>query len=346
MVRRQPILEARLPRPVKSFLQWYERHVLKVDGATFPIDRPVFLLGMPRSGTTMLQDILCSHPEIAFINNTMSLFPDCFCVIEHYRRRLRLDFESDRYLADSVSVSASSPSDAINMWGRWFRLDMYDLSYRPRSTADFPEAVIETIYALIRRVLWCYRGERTRFFNKALAVMPYVDILPHIFPNARFVHIIRDARATANSMLKLYRTEVEHQRKTGAARQDPVHGEQVFVSYPRFPRLPEYQARFGLDDIRTTANLWNDEVTYVDSVRDKLDHFCEVRYEDILASPAKELGRVLEFCGLAPIDRSGDAFAKKLRKIGVLRHSNRYDHFQLVEDICASNMRKHGYAVS
>ena len=55
----------RRPRLEEWFLKWYERRVLRVDARNIAIDRPIFLVGLPRSGTTMLQDILCSHPGIA-----------------------------------------------------------------------------------------------------------------------------------------------------------------------------------------------------------------------------------------------------------------------------------------
>lgn len=341
--RRQPICPAALPRGLVRSLQWYEKRVLKVDEGTGAVDRPILLLGMPRSGTTMLQDLLCSHPQVAYINNTMNLFPDCFCAIEHWRQKLRLDFEGDRYLSDSVSVSASSPSDAVAMWGTWFKLDVYDLRYCPRTMADFPPPAIDEIHSLLRRVLWCYHGERTRFFNKLLAVMPYIHLVRQIFPGARFVHIIRDARNTANSMLKLCRTEIEHQKQMGLGRRDPVKGVQYFISYPRFEKLSEYVAEFGLDDIRTTAHLWNDEMTYIDSIRGEIPHFYEVRYEDIVASPEREIAKLLEFCELSPLDGTCGALRKKIADVGVLRHSNRYGEFPVVEKICGENLRKHGY---
>ncbi len=342
--QRQPILPSQLPRPVLGFLRWYEKHVLKVDDAAKPPDRPVFLLGMPRSGTTMLQDILCSHPQIGYINNTMNFFPDSFCFIDHYRRKLGLDFEGDRYLADSVTVTAGSPSDAVSMWCKWFHVDVYDLFYAPRTMADFPPELINEIHSVVSKVMWCYSGGRTRFFNKLLAVMPYIENVRDIFPGARFVHIIRDARNTANSMLKLYRTEVQHQKDMDLVHRDPVKGDQFFVSYPRLPKLASYISQFGLDDIRTTAHLWNDEVTYIDSIRGAIPNFYEVRYEDIVAGPEREISRLLEFCELSPLDDSCGAIWKKIREVGTLRHSNKYENFSMVEEICAENMRKHGYA--
>ena len=36
---------------------------------------------------------------------------------------------------------------------------------------------------------------------------------------------------------------------------------------------------------------------------------------------------------------------KKIRDVGVLRHSNRYGNFTTVEQICGENLRKHGYSL-
>jgi hypothetical protein len=337
--REQSFHPAKLPPLLERFLRWYERVVLSVDTTKIRVDRPIFLIGMPRSGTTMLQDLLCSHPDVAYVNNAMNRFPTTFCAVEHCRRRLKLDFEGERYLADSVRVSAGSPSDAIAFWVEWFKLDPFSLEYRHVRSADFTPVEVERIYETIRKVIWCHGDPTKRFFDKLLAPLPHLEVVRDLFPDAKFVHIIRDARLTANSMVKLCRLEIERQRRHKI---DAGH-EQSVVPYPRFPRLAEYVRRYGAEDVRTTAHLWNDAITYVDSVRATLPHFHEVRCEDILRDPRGEVGRILEFCELAPVSEKTASFWSKIGEVGSVHHTNKYQGFEVIEEICRDNMRKHGY---
>jgi hypothetical protein len=337
--REQPFHAASLPRFVEKFLQWYELAVLRIDTVGIRVDRPIFLIGLPRSGTTMLQDLLCAHPDVAFVNNTMNRFPTTFCAIEHFRRRLKLDFVGERYLADSVMVSASSSSDAIAFWGEWFKLDPFSVEYSPLRTADFTPADVERIHETIRKVIWCNGDRSKRFFNKLLAPLPHLDVVRDLFPDAKFLHIIRDARFTASSMVKLCRKEIERQKRFRLA----VGAEAVFVPYPRFPRLAEYVQSYGADAVRTTAHVWNDAITYLDGLRPSLPHFHEVRFEDILADPRGAVGRLLDFCELAPVTEDQHSFWSKIAEVGTVHHTNRYEEFEVVTEICGDNMRKYGY---
>lgn len=343
IAHQQPILAGRFPAPIMAFLRWYERVVLRPDIRLHRVDRPIFLLGLPRSGTTMLQDVLCRHPEIAYINNTMNRFPDVFCATDDIRKRLHLNFEIERYLADSVPVSPDGPSDALSFWCEWFRMDPFSLEHRELGPDDFSAADRAGIHETIAKVIWCYGDQRKRFFNKVIQCTTYIHALLELFPDARLLYIIRDPRMTANSMVKLCRLEIEHQREFKFHRIDPEKGEQYFIPYPRLPRLQEYAASFGLDDLRTTAHVWQDVVDLVDEAREGLPYFHEVRYEDLLDDPEGALGRILEFCELSIVPRDNEFYWGKVRRIGTIHHERSYGDFHVVEQICGEGMARHGY---
>jgi hypothetical protein len=340
LARSQPLSPVELPRPLERFLEWYERAFLRVDVSRVKIDRPIFLLGTPRSGTTMLQDILCSHESVGYVNNTMHRFPTRFCAVEHCRRLLGLDFEAERYLSDSVRVSAGSPSDTVGLWAEWFGVDPYSLKYTELGIGDLPAGRVERMKDTIRRAIWCYGEPYRRFFSKLLAVLPYTHLIRDLFPDARFIHILRDARFTANSMVKHCRLELEHQRTYFNGGKDGVG---LFVPYPRFPRLTAYVEEFGLEDYRTTAHLWNDIVAYLDDVKATIPHYYEVRFEDLTAAPAERFAEILDFCELPAVPSSNTAFWDKIRSVGHVSHTNRYSNFEQIQEICRANLQKHGY---
>lgn len=291
----------------------------------------------------MLQDTLCRHPQIAYIDNSMNRFPDVFCATDHFRKLLRLDFEVERYLADSVPVSPASPSDAVSFWSNWFRMDPFSMEYQEVTPADFSTEDRAGIDETIRKVLWCYGDPSKRFFNKVIPLSTYVDTLQDLFPDARIIHIVRDPRMTANSMVKLCKLEIEHQKEFKLYRLDPEKGEEYFIPYPRFPRLPEYVAEYGLTDLRTTAHIWQEVVNRVEESRPRVPHFYEVRYEDLLEEPRAELARLLEFCELPEVPEDNDHYWGKVNTIGSIKHKREYKDFGIVEEICSDGMQRFGY---
>jgi hypothetical protein len=339
----QPIVDKPFSALVVAFLDWYERKVLKVDIRGIDVDRPIFLVGLPRSGTTMIQDILCAHESVAYLTNAMQRHPRHLCAVEDIRRRLKLDFETDRFLGDSVRVSPGSPSDATALWAKWFDVDPFSLEYRERKTSDFSEETIADMKDTIRRITWFFGGRNKRFFSKLLVLFPHLSLVNELFPDAKLIHMVRDPRLTANSMLKLYRRFHDHQKGLGKQQRDKRAEGRIFIPYPRFPGLKSYAEAYGVDDIRTTAHLWNEAIDTIDAVRNQMGSFCEVRYEDVLSEPRATVQQILDFCELPPARPGTTPFWEKLSQIGELHHANRYNQFEKVEEICGEKMGRFGY---
>src|SRR5205085_2102428 len=116
-----------------------------------------------------------------------------------------------------------------------------------------------------------------------------------------------------------------------------------FVPYPRVPRLPEYLAQWGPDDVRTTAHVWDDCISILNEWRGKLRSFLQVRFAGILGNPQNELGPNLEFAELPPIREDNKDFWDKLSGVGKTHHKNKYGDFAVIEEICRENMRGLNY---
>ena len=330
------------PRFLEGFLEWHEQHLLSIDLTGIEISKPIFIISLPRCGSSMLQDIICSHPQVAYITNMMDTFRNCFCAAEHFRRKLGFNVRGERFLKDSVDVDVNSPADPVATWAQWLRQDPFNAQHQELTTNDFSADDIARVKDSIRKVIWCFGGNTHRFECKTPALLPHAVLLKEMFPDAKFIHLVRDARASANSLLKLFRLCNEqlmaiHKRK-GLPMPDAP-----FIPYPRLARLQEHIDHYGPDDIRTTAHLWNDGVEFIHKNRHLLPNFHEVRYEDILAEPQTEIRRLLDFCELPYPAESNQIFWKKIAGIGVVHHKNAYGHFDVVETICRKNMQRFGY---
>lgn len=330
------------PRFAESFLKWYENNRLTVDITNISIDRPIFLISLPRCGSSMLQDIICGHPDVAYITNMMDTFRNCLCAAEHFRQKLGFNVRGERFLKDSVEVDGGSPADPVGTWAAWFQQDPFNVEHQELTLESFSVEDIDRVKDSIRKVIWCFDGKANRFECKTPALLPHALLLKEMFPDAKFIHLVRDARASANSLLKLFRLCNEQliairKRKGLPAPLAP------FIPYPRMARLQEHIDAFGPDDIRTTAHLWNDGVEFVHKNQHLLPNFYEVRYEDILADPQAEIRQILDFCDLSQPLESNQSFWGKVAKVGVVHHKNAYDSFDTIETICRENMLKLGY---
>ncbi len=341
--KHQFVIPEEPPRVAVRMLEWYEKRVMKVDTSGIEIDRPIFMIALPRAGASFLQNIVCAHPDVSYINNTMHLYRTCLCAAERMRKKLNLNAKGERYLGDSVMVDADTPADAVTFWALWLREHPYKLDYVDRKIEDYSDEEIEDIKQTIRKVIYCSGGRSPRFFSKNPALVPHILLLKDLFPDAKFVHVVRDPRPAANSLIKLYRKDNEQLSRIRLKRRHLLTGDQPLVPFPRLPNLKENVEKYGADDVRTTAHLWNDAVTFVNQRKDKLPTFYEVRHEDLLADPKKEVFGILEFCELSEPEKANRTFWDYLGEFGVIRHKNVYGEFDVVESICRDNMKKYRY---
>jgi hypothetical protein len=343
MFQRQFLIPENPPWLFETFLKSVERWLLRVDIREIRIDRPVFLLGLPRSGTTMLQDICCTHPDLAYITNAMHQFHTCFCAADMARRKLKLDAKGERYLGDSVQVEGGSPNEGLKFWAEWLGWDPHNPRYLPREPESFTQAEVDRIHETLRKIVWCFGRPWRRFFSKNPAIIPDLPRLHRLFPDGKYVHIIRDPRNCANSMRKLYQLE---QRQLAFIRSQRKHGyydDKEFIPYPRVPKLGDYLDQWGPDDVRTTAHVWKDSIAIANEWKDRLGSYLEVRFEDILADPKRQMARIFEFCELPAIREDNTKFWDKVNEVGHTHHKNKYADFEVIESICREEMKDLGY---
>lgn len=307
-----------------------------------PIRAPIFILGTPRCGSTLLQDLLSKHERIGYITYGMDLVqqPELFYASQWLRRTLNMDVKGERYLQDSILVHGGAPAEAMRFWGQALKLEPHALTWEQRRAGDFTEAEIRHVQDTIRHVLYCFHDEgRDRFLTKCPALLTEPLLIQDIFPDARFIHLVRDGRPVANSLIKLYELQVQQDILV----QHPVFKDDHFIPYPRVPGLEGWMNEYGPRDLRTTANIWNSAIDFVDSVRPQLRHFCEIRYEDLCAEPERRINELLEFCELPPPAADNQAFRERLATVGKVGHVNRYGGFEIVESIARRNLERYGY---
>lgn len=329
-----------------KILGFCERNLMNIDLSNIEVDRPIFIISLPRTGSTMLQNVICKHEKVGFFSHTMNNYYPNFAPVDWLREKLNLNLRGERFIGDSIMVDTTSPSDPIHIWNSWIRKDPFVAKYVHYRMSDLDPAQIDEIYTSIKKALWCFKGRANRFLIKSPGMLAYLPLVNDLFPDAKYIHLVRDPRDCANSLIKLTRKSIAQIEMISRDVKGYKHAGKTPVSYPHVPKLPEYIREFGIDNIRTAANVCVDAMNMVDSYKANLKNFYEVRYEDILANPDGKMAEILNFCELPSPSLANTEYWETLKGVGTVFHKNQYADQALIEDICADVMQRYGYATA
>jgi hypothetical protein len=148
------------------------------------VDRPIFLVGCPRSGTTLLTAILHAHPRIAMPPETRFLLPT-------YRSRVEFGDLNERANRRRLAVRMTGKGTGFRDLG----LD------RPKVIKRIVAAppTIGTAAGTIWREFAHSRG-KVRWGEKRPAYWRDMDLILRLFPDAQVIHLVRDGRACVASL--------------------------------------------------------------------------------------------------------------------------------------------------
>lgn len=156
--------------------------------STGTANRPVFVVGCPRSGTTLLQVMLHSHPRIA-------IPPETRFVVQAYRNRER--YGDLREAANRRAMAEWITGDKGTRFS--------DLGLDPAEVVEVVAAGAPTVGTVVGTVLQRYaaRFGKPRWGDKRPAYWRDLDVILRLFPEAQIVHLVRDGRACVASLLRM-----------------------------------------------------------------------------------------------------------------------------------------------
>jgi hypothetical protein len=195
-----PARVAALGRVARAVRRWarslsprelLERLALSVG---WPLERPVvFLLGLPRSGTTLVSQYVVHRLEVAYWTNGVGHHPRAPIVTTFLERRgdaYRSDFRS-RY---GKVEGARAPREAGAVWARFFDLERYT-RFEDLRPGDAER--LRNLVAATQRVFG-----RAPFVNKNVKHLLRIDALAKVFPESLFLVVRRRVQDTALSILR------------------------------------------------------------------------------------------------------------------------------------------------
>jgi hypothetical protein len=224
-------------------------------GARAGVNPYVFFVGCPRSGTTLLARIGDAHPELAIIR-------ELHWVPQLFERRTGLT--ADGFVTPELVATLLAHPRLPRLEIEPSAIEALVADGRPKTYARFVTELFD---------LHGQAKEKWRVGEKTPAYVRSLSLLHSLWPEARFVHLIRDGRDVALSLMDWCGTR----RAAG-----------------RFPTWLE-------DPVSTSALFWDWNVRLGREAAGRLgpERYYELRYESLVAEPESACESLCEFLGLA-----------------------------------------------
>ena len=341
---------------------------------------PAIVISSGRCGSTMLSDILNSHPDILSISELFILQGRA---LFHFRRLtgdemwsiVSKQTRAQRRQLGRHSDALLYPTGTSR--GRYAGSEIPPISWvtLPHIT-DRPDDLLDELEPLVRSqprqyaadhyraiFAWlCRKFGRRVWVERSGGAAMYVHRLAKMFPEAKFIHLYRDGRDTAVSMKKhpVFREAVRYiatMKGYGVDALKPMTGSsgnafrnwaalrsQLFV-YIVFLFKRARDREFPLAEF---GKFWSDVVDMADRFLDTLppEKVLRVRFEDMQNEPKNEIARLARFLDPSLED------AEWVKEAARIPHPTKSRRQELVSDeraalleSCRASLERLGYDV-
>ena len=215
------------------------------------LERPIFIIGAPRSGTSMLYAILRASSQLA-----------------HW------------------------PGEAHEVWEADHHPALRDWDSNALTAADADPVTT----ARIRRSFFLVTGSGKRLIDKTPRNALRIPFIESVFPDARYVYLQRDGRDNVNSLINAWRTP--RYRTYRLPEPHRIHG--ADPAWWKFTLYPGWREDITGPLEVVCAKQWKLSNDFALEALQEVprERWERVRYEDLVAYPEDEVGRLLGFLEL------------------------------------------------
>lgn len=232
------------------------------------LEKPIFILSAPRSGSSYLYEILSSSPDVwALEKENDALW---FRFFPYQRMNPITDWIGAKECTREISED--------------FRAQLLIKVLRQRK-ASRPNDLFH--HFLSRKAV--------RYIEKTVANCFHLEALNKMFPDALYIHLVRDGRACISSMLEGWNSNFFWKR--------PIPNiPNATVPHWCYPFPPDWQRVISRPLVEICAWSWIEHnryiLEYLESNKSFRERYIRISYEDFIDNPHVLLKQVLAFVGL------------------------------------------------
>lgn len=272
-------------------------------------DHPIFIVGHWRSGTTLLHELLVLDPRHTFPSTYACFAPNHYVLTRRILPPLLSLFLPARRPMDNMVTGWDRPQEeefALCSMGLPSPYLTMAFPNEPPQDAEYlslrglpPKALARWKRALVWFLQCVTLVDPRRLVLKSPPHTCRIKTLLEIFPDARFVHIVRDPLVIFASTVNLWKRLYKDQG----------------LQTPRYEGLEERVFR----TFQLMYEVFQEDRRLIGPSR-----FCEVRYEDLVADPIGQMRRIYEELELGGFDQALPAIRKYVEDQAGYR-PNRYE---------------------
>ena len=293
------------------------------------IDRPIYITGLARAGTTIILEMLDKHPDLAshrYKHFLMPYIPHCGSLILKNIKIYTKPFE--RLHKDGIIVTRESPEAVEEIFWQKFFDNVHNENLSNIINGNVSNPTFEKFYRdHIRKLLInqnCYRYLAKNNYN-----ITRMEYLLRIFPSSKFLLIIRKPVDHIASLIKQAKLFIKMERER------PILKDWLrILGHSEFGYGQNCINVGNSELIHKIRKLWRDKKAYVkgwayywtsiyDFIANHLDANKKlkkatliVRYDDLCEHPAKTIDKILEHTELPAqkFEKTKKYYVKHLHK--------------------------------
>ncbi|WP_417326347.1 sulfotransferase [Halarcobacter sp.] len=182
---------------VSPFIRKWEQKYISKYGSQPLKHQPVFIIGAPRTGSTILYQTLTNQLDVLYIDNLVckfyrNSFFGFWLSNKLFEKKAHNCFKSNH--GDTSECGLHAPSECGGFWYRWLPTDRHFIDYD-----DITDKMIEQIRQEITTIINYF--DKPLIFNNNNAGLR-IRLLQKCFPNAKYIVADREPLFVAQSLLK------------------------------------------------------------------------------------------------------------------------------------------------
>ncbi|MFQ6606821.1 MAG: sulfotransferase [Fidelibacterota bacterium] len=286
------------------------------------LDRPIIIISVGRSGSTILHQTMCRHRQVSWLNRLNNMYP----TKPQYNHFLMCTL--DVPVIGKLLYNRVHPGECYPFWFHYY--PGFRESFRDLTAEDVTPRVASSLTSILEKVP---TSKRPRLLIK-ITGWPRVGFLKTLFPEARFIHIVRDGRAVVNSMLQV---------RWWWGWRGPENWRWGPLTEEQYAEWKAHKFSF----IALAAIEWKLLMEAYEKACSSLDkeQLYTLKYEDLCVDPLSEFRTITDFCDLT----WSPAFARVVKRTKLVNTNYKWkrdlnvDQQEVVNTILEPWLDKLGY---